>query len=880
MKLKLLSCCVIAVMLTAYADKEPVEYVNPLIGTHDSRPMQFPGAALPFGMVKLSPDNRNAGWKAGHDYAIKNIAGFNFIHDYHITGFYVMPVCGKFKTDPGSEKDPDSGYRSRIRNETEMAFPGYYAVMLDDYAIRAELSATTRAGVQRYTFPESDKAAILFDLDIPYENKANVVDAKVTKVGDTEIEGYVQLFQRHNNGMTICLQNDYYLYFVARFDKPFESMGGWKGVDVQENINEMRGVENVGCFLRYKTAKGEQVTVLTAISMVSLDQARLNLDAETKKLGFDFDAYAQNARGIWNDLLGRITVEGDDEKNKIKFYTNLYRTYCTRSIWSDVNGKWMDMNEEVARTPDGGPVYGCDAFWGMRWNLNGMWSLVNPSLMNTWVKSLLEIYKRGGWLPKGPTAGEYTAIMTSSPAVALITAAYQQGIRDYDVELAYEAVSKIMKEQGRVHKSGGYVGNRWLQEYMDYGYVPYEAGPASVTMELAFQDWCVAQMARDLGKDKAYDYFQERSLNYRNQLDRETKYVRVRSTSGSWLSPFDPFSGRGFIEGNPWQYTFYAPHDVQGVINFLGRDTFLNRLNWGFERSRKSKFNATGDQYAKFPINHGNQPNMQAAFLFNYAGTPWLTQRWSREILDIYYGSTPLHGWPGDEDQGQMGAWFVMSSLGLFQMQGGCGINPVYDLGSPLFERSVIKLENGRRIEIIAKNNSDKNVYIQSAALNGTPLTQCWIRCSDIRHGGRLEFVMGAGPNKAWGIDPPPPSLSQPGEGVVADMDLVITAECLVDETRRRFDAPITVSITSTLSDGIIKYTTDGSPPTNGSKVYSGPFNVDQTTTIQARIYSREGHGVSHLRSARFEKIRGNDIDSSKPIIRAIGPYVEKGADK
>ncbi len=552
--------------------KEPVDYVNPMIGTHDSRPMQFPGAAMPFGMVKLSPDNRDSGWKAGHDYKIKNVAGFNFIHDYQITGFYVMPVCGKFAAEPGSEKDPDSGYRSRISNDTEQASPGYYSVMLDDYGIKAEVSATTRVGIQRYTFPESDEAAILFDLDIPYESKANVVDAKVAKVSSTEIEGYVKFFQRRIMGQTIWLKNDYILHFVTRFDKPFQSMGGWNSEGVKEDIGEVRGKGDVGCFLRYKTRKGDRVNVQTAISMVSIDQARLNLDTETRKIGFNFDAYANNARKIWNDLLGRIVVEGDNEVNKAKFYTNLYRTYCARTVWSDVNGKWMDMNEEVAQSQDGGPVYGCDSFWGMRWNLNGMWSLVNPSLMNTWVNSLLEIFKRGGWLPKGPTAGEYTAIMTSSPAVSLITAAYQHGIRDYDVELAYEAISKIMKEQGRVHKSGGYVGNRWLKQYMDHGYVPYEVGPASATMELAFQDWCVAQMAKDLGKEEEYEYFQKRSLNYRNQLDRETKYARERSAAGSWLSPFKPFSGHGFIEGNPWQYTFYAPHDIQSVINFLGKE--------------------------------------------------------------------------------------------------------------------------------------------------------------------------------------------------------------------------------------------------------------------------------------------------------------------
>lgn len=746
------------------AEKAPVDYADPLIGTHDSRPMQFPGAAMPFGMVKLSPDNQKTGWKAAHDYKIKNIAGFNFLHDYQMPGFYVMPACGKIQTRPGAEDDPDSGYRSRISNETEHATPGYYAVWLDDYDIGVEISATTRVGIQRYTFPESDSAAILFDMEIPYETEGNTLDVRITKAGDAAIEGYVKKFVDRRMGNTIYLRNDYVLYFSTRFDKPFRSLGGWTGDKRMEDVDEIRSSGDVGCFLRFHTKQDEQINVQTAISTVSLAQARLNLETETREFGFDFDKYRDDARKVWNDLLGRVRVSGGGEINKVKFYTNLYRCYCTRTIWSDVNGKWMDMNEEVAQSPDGDPVYGCDAFWGMRWNLNGMWSLLNPKLMNSWVKSLLAIYERGGWLPKGPTSGEYTAIMTSSPAVSLITAAYQQGIRDYDVELAYEAVSSIMKKQGRVHKSGGYVGNRWMQSYMDLGYVPHEAGPASATMELAFQDWCVAQMARELGKLDDYEYFLKRSLNYRNHLDPEQGYARPKSKAGTWVSPFSPFSSRGFIEGNPWQYTFYAPHDVQGVIDFLGRDEFLKRLTWGFENSKDSMFNATGDQYAKYPINHGNQPNMQAAFLFNYAGAPWLTQRWVREILNVYYGATPLHGWPGDEDEGQMGAWFVMSSLGLFQMQGGCGDQPVFDLGSPLFEEARIRLENGKELVIKANNNSDRNRYIQSARLNGKPLDQAWIHVSAIQSGGTLEYEMGPEPNRSWGVKPLPPSLSSTAE--------------------------------------------------------------------------------------------------------------------
>lgn len=839
--------------------QQPVDYVDPFIGTHDARPMIFAGATMPFGMVKLSPDNKKSGWKGGHEYNIKNIAGFNFIHDYHVTGFYVMPTVGKIQTQPGTEDNPDLGYRSRISQQSEHATPGYYSVLLKDYGIKAELSATMRMGIQRYTFPESNEASIMFDFEIPYEDPGNVLEVKVNKISNTEITGYVKILDEQAMGNTIWLHNDYYLYFVTKVDKPFISLGGWKADSLYENIASLKGEGDVGCYLRYKTKKGEQINVHTALSMVSIEQARLNLDTETKAYGFDFEKYKSDGREVWNKLLGKISITDKNEKNKVKFYTNLYRCYSAKSTWSDVNGKWVDMNEDVVQAPKNQPVYGSDAFWGMKWNLNGLWSLVNPSLMNTWIGSMLEIYKRGGWLPKGPTAGEYTGIMTGSPAVEGIVAAYEQGIRGYNIELAYEAIYKIMMEQGKVHKSGGWVGNRWLQQYMDYGYVPNEDGPASNTMELAFQDWCVAQMAKSLGKEKDYEYFLKRSENYKNHLDTATAYARIRSAAGNWITPFNPFSGEGFIEGNAWQYTFYAPHDVKGIINFLGKDQFLNRLETGFEQSKISKFNATGDQYAKYPINHGNQPNMEAAFLFNYAGEPWLTQKWERELLDVYYGDTPMDGWPGDEDQGQMGAWFVMGSLGLFQMQGGCGTQPIFDLGSPLFKEAIVKLENGKSLKVIANNNSDKNIYVQSVYLNGKSLKRAWVYYTEISKGGKLEFEMGPNPNKSWGISELPPSMSAPGKWAYDPVELYILGKNLDNEKKKTFMDTVSVSMKTNAVNGMIRFTTDGSKPTQKSAEYNHPLTFQKTVTVTSAVFNDQGKQVSPLRRASFIKLDFED---------------------
>ena len=742
-------------------ERTPADYVDCLLGTGSSRWMLFPGAAMPFGMVKLSPDNQRQSWKAGYEYTIHNIAGFSHIHSWTMGGLLTMPATGPLKIAPGPERDPDAGYRSRFRHETEIAKPGYYAVTLDDYGIRAELTASTRAGFQRYTFPKSDSARVLFDLKIETEYGYELLDAEIRRVSDTEIEGYAK--QRGGRGAG---WNEYTVHFVARLNKPFRSMGGWVNGRVLRDVRRIHGKGDVGCFLSFSTREGEKILLKTGISLVSVDQARLNLDTELSRFGWGFDAARAAARDVWNRLLGAIEVEGGSETDKVKFYSNMYRAYCARTIWSDVNGKYVDMCERVRQLPDpDSPVYGCDAFWNTFWNLNQLWILVHPRTAEKWVRSLLEIYDKGGWLPKGPTGIEYSSIMVASHEIALIVAAYQAGIRGFDAAKAYEAIRKIQTTPGRPHPGGGYVGNRQLASYMKLGYVPDEKGPVSNTLEYAYDDWCAAQLAKALGKEDDCRYFLKRSLNYRNVFDPLVGFVRRRRADGRWVRGFSPFDGRGFVEGNSWQYTWFVPHDVGGLIRLLGPTMFNDRLNAGLERSRGNRFNAAGDRMADYPINHGNQPNMQAAWLFNYSGKPWLTQKWVREILDVYYGSGPIDGYPGDEDQGQMGAWFVMSAMGLFQMDGGCAVHPVYEISSPLFERVTIRLDRryypGKRLVIEAPGVSRENRYIQRASWNGKPLDRPWIPQAELVKGGRLLLEVGSRPNPAWGgsLDAAPPSV-------------------------------------------------------------------------------------------------------------------------
>jgi predicted alpha-1,2-mannosidase len=821
--------------------REPVDYVDPLLGTSSSRWMLFPGPAMPFGMVKLSPNNTDeTGYQlgAGYEYKINSISGFGHVHSWMMGSFLTMPATGEIKVLPGTKDDPDAGYRSRIDHATEKASPGYYSVLLGDYGIRAELTATTRGGFQRYTFPEGETGHILFDLQIPEEEEPTILEAAVRKVSDTEIEGYVS----REAGQW----NEYTLHFVARFNRPFFSMGGWQGPDILDEADDITVRENtdVGAFLRFDFQDDPEVLIKTGISYVSTAQARLNMVTEMDGFGWDFDAVQRHARDTWNRLLGKIRVEGGSETDRLKFYTNMYRSYCSRSIFSDVNGKYVDMCEEVRQleNPEA-PIYGCDAFWGSFWNLNQHWSLVIPDITEQWVNGLLEIYDKGGWLPDAPGGLEYSSIMVAAHQIPFIVNAWQKGIRGFDAEKAFQAMKELQMIPGRPHECGGYVGNRNLQTYMDQGYVPADEGPVSNTLEYAYDDWCVAQLARSLGKTDDYRYFMQRAQYYRNVFDPSTGYIRAKHAGGPWLEDFTVsegaagqghsfgFGSKDYVEANAWQFSWFAPHDLKGLIDLMGRDNFNQRLEDGFSKSRP--------HFASEFVNHGNQPNMQAAWLFNYSGKPWLTQYWVREILDHYYGTGPVDGYHGDEDQGQMGSWYVMSAMGLFQMDGGCSVDPVYELSGPIFERISIRLDpdyyDGGEFIIESKNSSAKNRYIQSATLNGKELEKFWIHHADLVKGGKLVLVMGPEPNRDWPSDREHPQLW--------DVNPIVTTPYVTD-TDKWFDTEEQVTLACDTRGAEIHYTLDGSKPDRNAPAYHEPFVVNRTTEVRMIAYAGEWHSL------------------------------------
>ncbi|MEQ8216777.1 MAG: GH92 family glycosyl hydrolase [Arenibacter sp.] len=754
------------------APKEQIafsHYVDQFMGTSGSRWMITPGPRNPMPMVQLGPNNQETVWKAGYEYQIESLTGFNHTQEWTMAGFLMMPTVGPLQTNSGPEHSPDLGYRSRIDKSTEKAEIGKYSVDLKDYNIHVDLTATTRAGFQRYVFPKSEVARVLLDgypdAEYGYQN----VETEISRIDDRRIEGYVHhICDKTGYVMT----QDYKLYFALEFNKPFESMGGWtdksKELDkmnhgltfesVRSDTKTIKGAGKVGAFVNFKTTENDTILVRSSISLVSTENAWLNLKKEiTEPFNWNFEQVVKSQQDIWNRYLGKIEIETDDYLQKVKFYTNLYRALSGRMAWGDVNGQWRDMNEEVQTFEDPDQRLCSGEFWNTFWNVQQLDQLIAPEFSSMQVKSLLAFYDKGGWLSKGIFAGEYSSVMVAEHGIPWIVGAWNSGIQDFDFERAYAAMRHVQTTLPLdTYPGGGRVGNESLEPYLKYGYVPLNTNLyqsyVSNTLEYAFDDWCLAQAAKILKKRKDYDLFTKRSENWQNIFDSKTGFMRPKNADGSWYEPFDPYHTPGFVEGNAWQFSWFVPHNMNGLVDAIGKERFIDRLDSAMYLSQKVNFNALGDNFSKYPINHGNQPDMQSCYLFNYAGAPWLTQKWAREIQEKYYGTGPRDAYPGDEDQGQMSAWYVMSTLGLFQMDGGAAIQPHYELGSPRFEKITIHLSDkyydGNTFVIKAKNASRNNKYINAAELNGRQLDSWKVPQKEIIKGGELILEMSDVPNK------------------------------------------------------------------------------------------------------------------------------------
>ncbi|WP_276090510.1 GH92 family glycosyl hydrolase [Pedobacter sp. JY14-1] len=737
----------------------PAGYVDTKMGVAHSRWMIAPGPWMPFSMVKLSPDNQDAGWQAGYDPIYESIGTFSHIHEWTMAGLGTLPVNGPLKLRMGGQRSEDGGYRSQIDKATEKAPLGAYEVVLKDYGIKAELTATTRCSFQRYTYPKGTDSRIMIDLQIPAEYRYDLKDVTLRKVSDRRIEGISRQFTP--GAWSGDVNQDYKIHFVMEFDRPIRKFGTWtNGQTAETGIVSSGAVKDAGAWVEFDTRENPVVQVRTGISLVSLENAAMNLREEIAvPYGWSFEKVRQGQLRAWNALIGRLKIQTADRREKVRFYSNMYRALASRNTWSDLNGQWVDAFQKVQQLKGPGELaLGCDAFWNTFWNLNQFWNLVTPEWSSRWVKSQLAMYNTNGWLAKGPAGMNYVPVMVAEHEIPLMVSAYQMGIRDFDAEKAFEAMKKMQTTPSQ--KVGlGYAGNRDLIPYLEHKYVPYDKGRFSNTLEYAYDDWTVSQMARALGKKEDEKVFAERGGYWRNAIDKETGYARLRKSDGSWMPDFDPFksgANEHYVEGNAWQLTYFVPQDVPALAREIGADKFIDRLTWGFTESNKLRFNAPGDQYWDYPVIQGNQQSMHFAFLFNWVKRPWLTQQWSRAIIERYYGYGLANAYLGDEDQGQMSAWFIMAALGLFQTDGGCSTEPVYEIASPLYPKVTIDLGmqygRGKSFVIEAKNASRDNKFVQNAVLNGKPLNSFKFPAAELLKGGSLVLEMGPVPNKDWGL--------------------------------------------------------------------------------------------------------------------------------
>lgn len=739
------------------------DYVDTKMGTAHSRWMIAPGPWMPMSMVKISPDNQNRGWQAGYQPTIESVGTFSHIHEWTMAGLGMMPTNGDLEISIGDQFDPDSGYRSRIDKSTEEAPLGMYKVFMTDTEIWTEATATTRGGFFRYTFPKDKNGRVMIDLHIEAEYDYDLVEVDVKKVSDYRIEGFSHQISPRPRVWSNDADQEYTVHFVIEFDKPVSAMGTWKESETFDDEHlKGKDLTEAGLWVEFDTSVSPVVKARTGISLVSIDNASENLGLEiTQPFDWDFDAVVENQKAVWNDILERVEITTSNRLEKERFYTNMYRAMC-RNTWSDVNGEWMSAGGELQRFENEDHVaLGCDAFWNTFWNLNQFWNLVTPEWSSRWVHSQLAMYDADGWLAKGPAGMKYIPVMVAEHEIPLITGAYQMGIRDFDEQKAFEAVVKMQTTPAQ-SVAGGFAGNRDLVSYLEYEYVPSDLGRFSNTLEYAYDDWTVSQFAKALGKTSEHKLFSERAEYWRNAVNPENGYAHLRESDGKFVEEFDPFrsgANHHYVEGNAWQLSYFVPQDIPGLISIMGEDPFVERLDWGFEASEPWRYNAPNDQYWDYPVVQGNQQSMHFAFLFNWANRPWLTQKWSRSILDRYYGNGVANAYLGDEDQGQMSGWFVMAAIGLFQTDGGCSIDPVYEIASPLYEKITIDLgqryERGDKFTIEAHGASPMNKYVQSATLNGEPLETFWFPASELLKGGSLILEMGPEPNMQWGIGVP-----------------------------------------------------------------------------------------------------------------------------
>lgn len=736
---------------------QPVDFIDPSIGTvtygkksKDAHGFgkTFPGATTPFGLVQLSPDTYSGGDNgSGYSYEHPTMEGFSFTHMSGVGwfgdlgNFLVSPTTGPLYKNRGVPEKPEEGYRSRYSHDTEVTGAGYYAVELADYDIKVELTAAQRAGIIRLTYPKNEKSRIQIDL--------------ARRVGGTSTEQYIEVVDEHTiAGWMKCPPEgggwgagagnaDYVVYFYCQFSKPLKDYGIWsadlpdvprkmrfirkeeyqnaiKEAEVFENADKMQG-EHLGFYTEFETQDNEQVLVKSGISFVDMEGAKANLEHDIAD--WDFEAVRQNARDAWNEAMEKVSVTGGSEAEKTIFYTALYHTMIDPRTFSDVNGNYIGADKEVHQT-NNFTYRTIFSGWDVFRSQFPLQTIINPELVNDEVNSLLQMAELSGreYLPRWELLNAYSGCMIGNPAVSVINDAYQKGIRNYDVEKAFTYAKNTVDNTGN-------------------GTLGYTHKNISKTLEYAYTDWALGTFAESLGKKDISKTYQEKGKNYKNIWNDEVNWFRSRDSLGNWLDwKGKTVHGQGCIESNPFQQGWFVPHDIEGLQQLMGGETaFRDTLISFFEQ-------APEDFLWNNHYNHPNEPVHHVPFMFNIAGQAHLTQKWTRKICADAYGTGP-YGLCGNEDVGQMSAWYILAAIGLHPI---CPGDNKYEITSPVFNEIVLKLDQkyyaGKQFRILAKNNSPENIYIQKMELNGKVLERFYLRHEEITSGGTLELRMGPVP--------------------------------------------------------------------------------------------------------------------------------------
>lgn len=829
----------------------PASLINPLVGTASSPQFShgntYPAIAMPMGMTAWTPQTGEWGWIYTHDAT--EIQGLRATHqpspwmgDYG--QFTLMPMVGKLLTE-------DSERAADFDHSEEIAHPYYYQVKLKEYDILAEVTPDVRAAMLRFTFPEADSAFIVLDAS--------------AGMGEVELIPEKQMIRgltRVNSG---GVPDGFACYFVAQFDHVFEQYGTWGDTEISVNTTAKEG-DNVGAFIQFATKEGTVVSVKIGTSFISLEQAQQNLDRE---IGVkNFAQVRATAEDAWNDKLSAIQIEGATPDQEVTFYTAFYRTLIYPRMFHELDKE----NKPIHYSPYDGQVHP-----GVMYVDNGFWdtfraefpllSVLFPNTHTEIVRGLIHSYKEGDWFPKWTSPG-YRNVMIGTHTASVIADAYAKGMQNFDVETAYEG---MVKDALAMPMSGGR-GRTGNEFYTEIGYVPddkvHEA--TARTLEFAYGDFCVGQLAKALGKKEEATYFFKSAQNFRNVFDPEVGFMRGRHADGTWRPDFSPIEWGGpFTEGSSWHYSWSVMHDPKSLISLMGgEEAFTAKIDelfemgpdfevgsYGREIHEMSEMVAGGmGQYA-----HGNQPVHHLIYLYNYARQPWKTQKWTREVMDKLYGPGP-DGLCGDEDNGQMSAWYIFSALGFYPVSPGV---PQYVIGSPLFPKATINVSSGRTFVIEAKNNSKDNRYIQSAQLNGKAYNQNWISHKAIVEGGTLLLVMGPEPNPDWGSAPESVPYSQSDDysweslkdkEVSAPVFKQTVSKPMLATAALHFRGKLEVPIATDTEGAEIRYTMDGSRPSATSPLYTGPIELTESATIKA-IAMKEGMYKSEMAAANYVRV-------------------------